>query len=363
LNDADLETGTIAILEESELQRITRQYAVKSILITLLFDTIIAAFLTVIKFGQGFVINFIISQSIGLSICSCILIAHHLFRSAKPTLQAILVAAALIIGTTAGSLIGTLASGMNVSILFDKHGPFFLQLMLLGVMFGTIINYIFTSREQITDTENRIREEQIKRLTSEKEAAEAKLKLLQVQIEPHFLFNTLSNILSLLDTDLDKGKSMLVDFIQYLRTSLPKIREKTTTLGQEMDMIRAYLNIFKIRMGERLLYTIDLPKSVEDFPLPPMLIQPLVENAIKHGLEPKVEGGEILIRGEEKEGILRVEVIDTGLGFSKDKGSGTGLSNIKERLKSSYGNGARLVLEANQPCGVKATIEVTHGRS
>jgi sensor histidine kinase YesM len=342
------------------LEKITRKSAIKSLLYTLLFDTIIAVFLTVIKFGQGFVINFIISQSIGLSICSCILIVNHLFRTAKPALQAILVAAALVIGTTAGSLIGILASGMNISILFDKHGPFFLQLMLLGVMFGTIINYILSSRDRIADSEKRIQEEQIKRLTSEKEAVEANLKLLQVQIEPHFLFNTLSNILSLLDTDLEKGKSMLVDFIKYLRTSLPKIREKTTTLGQEMEMIRAYLNLFKVRMGDRLLYEIDLPKNVEDFSLPPMLIQPLVENAIKHGLEPKVEGGKILIRGEEKEGILRLEVVDTGLGFSKDRGSGTGLANIKERLKSTYGNGARLVLEANQPCGVKATIEVTH---
>jgi len=153
---------------------------------------------------------------------------------------------------------------------------------------------------------------------------------------------------------------MLVDFIKYLRTSLPKIREKTTTLGQEMEMIRAYLNLFKVRMGDRLLYEIDLPKNVEDFSLPPMLIQPLVENAIKHGLEPKVEGGKILIRGEKKEGILRLEVVDTGLGFNKDRGLGTGLANIKERLNSTYGNCARLVLEANQPCGVKATIEVTH---
>ena len=130
-----------------------------------------------------------------------------------------------------------------------------------------------------------------------------------------------------------------------------------------MEMIRAYLNLFKVRMGERLLYTIELPKNVADISFPPMLIQPLVENAIKHGLEPKIEGGEILIRGEEKEGIIRLEVIDTGLGFNNDGGSGTGLSNIKERLKSTYGENARLVLEANHPCGVKATIEVPYGKS
>lgn len=342
---------------------ISRHNVLKSYLYTLLFNTIIAAFLTVIRYGEGFVINFIISQSIGLSICSCVLIVLRFFGTVRPVLQAVRIAVALIIGTTAGSLIGILASGHDVSLLFDKHGPFFLQLMLLGVLFGTVITYIFASRERIAASEKLLQEEQIKRLTIEKEAAEAKLKLLQVQIEPHFLFNTLSNILSLLDTDLSKGKSMLVDFIQYLRTSLPKIREETTTLGQEMEMIRAYLNLFKVRMGERLLYTIELPKNVADIPFPPMLIQPLVENAIKHGLEPKVEGGEILIRGEEKENIIRLEVIDTGLGFNNNAGSGTGLSNIKERLKSTYGENARLVLEANQHCGVKATIEVPYGKS
>ena len=273
------------------MKDISRQTVVKTYSYTLLFNTIIAVFLTVIKYGEGFVINFIISQSIGLSICSCVLVVRHLFKKTKPIYQAILIAAALIIGSTAGSLIGVLASGLDLSLLFDRHGPFFLQLLFLGVMFGTIITFIFSSKEQIAASEKQIREEQIKGLMSEKEVAEAELKLLQVQIEPHFLFNTLSNILSLMDTDLEKGKSMLVDFIQYLRTSLPKIRQKTTTLGQEMEMIQAYLNIFKVRMGDRLSYKIDLPKNMEEFLIPPMLIQPLVENAIKHGLEPKVEGG------------------------------------------------------------------------
>ena len=229
-------------------------------------------------------------------------------------------------------------------------------------MFGSIITYFFSSREQIAESQAQIQEEKIKRLTSEKKAAEANLKLLQAQIEPHFLFNTLSNVLSLLDTNPNKGKSMLVDFIQYLRASLTKIREEKATLGQEMEMIRAYLSIFKVRMGHRLKYKIDLPEHLEAISFPPMLIQPLVENAIKHGLEPKVDGGEILIRGIEKDGILRLEIVDTGMGFKAERESGMGLSNIRERLFSLYGNKGRLILEENSPQGLKATIEVPHGK-
>jgi len=235
--------------------------------------------------------------------------------------------------------------------------------LFLGVMFGSIITYFFSSREQIAESQAQAQEEKIKRLTSEKKAAEANLKLLQAQIEPHFLFNTLSNALSLLDTDPKKGKSMLVDFIQYLRASLSKIREQKATLGQEMEMIQAYLNIFKVRMGDRLHYKIDLPEKLKANTFPPMLIQPLVENAIKHGLEPKVDGGEIFISGEVKDGLFRLEVVDTGDGFKGDKNFGMGLSNIRERLQTLYGNSGRLILKENEPSGLKATIEVPHGKS
>jgi len=345
---------------KSYKEHITKKNVIRSLFYTLVFDTLIAIFLTAMKFGAGFPINFIISQCIGLSICTCILIAHYFFDNSGPILKAALVAAALIIGTICGSYLGSAASGLSPADLFERHS--LLQLLLLGVMFGSIITYIFSSREQIAESQARIQEEKIKRLTSEKKAAEANLKLLQAQIEPHFLFNTLSNVLSLLDIDSDKGKSMLVDFIQYLRASLSKIREQQATLGQEMEMIQAYLNIFKVRMGDRLQYQIDMPEKLKSNVFPPMLIQPLVENAIKHGLEPKVDGGEIFITGEAKDGILRLEVADTGDGFKGEKNLGMGLSNIRERLQSIYGKSSRLILEENQPHGLKATIEVPHGK-
>ena len=331
---------------------------IKSLLLTFVFDTIIALFLTAMGFGGGFWVNFIISQSIGLLCCSCVLAALHLFPVQKPILQAVRVAVALIIGSLCGSFLGAALSGLGPTVIFGRHGLF--QLLLLGIVFGSIITYFFSSRSQIAESEALIQEEKIKRLTSEKKAAEANLKLLQAQIEPHFLFNTLSNVLNLLDSDVEKGKSMLVDFTSYLRTSLSKIRGQHTTLGHEMEMIRAYLNIFKVRMEDRLIFGIELPEHLAGLPFPPMLLQPLVENAIKHGLEPRLEGGEIRIKAEARNGILRLAVVDTGMGISQDYHSGLGLSNIRERLESLYDHRASLVLEANQPSGVKATIEVPH---
>jgi len=341
---------------ENGLVNITRRHVFRSLSYTVLFDTVIAIVLTGIKFGGGFVENFIISQCIGISICSLALTGLYLFRPANPLFMLVLVMIAIITGTVVGWTLGSMAAGLSVS-LFDQR---FIPVMILGIMFGSIISHFFSYRERISQSEALIHEERIKRLTSEKKAVESNLRLLQAQIEPHFLFNTLSNILSLIDTDTEKGKSMLVDLIHYLRTSLSKTRENASTIGQEMEMIEAYLNIFRVRMGERLRYKIDIPDTIKDLPFPPMLIQPLVENAIRHGLEPKIEGGELFIRGEKKGDIIMLEIIDTGMGFNEGEDTGVGLSNVRERLQSLYGGKGRLILEENRPSGLKAIIEVPH---
>ncbi len=340
---------------------IDRKRVLKSFFYTAFFNTVIAIFLTFLGFGGGFVDTFIITQCIGMSICSCVMIVHFLFKSAKPFIQVAAIFIAMIIGSASGALLGTVVAGIGPSIFFQKYSVF--QIIILGILFGSMISYFFFSRETISATKVLVQEERIKRLISEKKAVEGNLKLLQAQIEPHFLFNTLSNILSLLDTDHKKGQDMLMDLIHYLRTSLKKTREGTITVGQELEMIRAYLNIFRVRMEDRLCYKIEVSESIKDIPFPPMLLQPLVENAIKHGLEPKIEGGEVSIRGEENGGILRLEIADTGVGLYKGSGSGLGLSNIRERLKSLYGDRGRLILEENRPSGLKAIIEVPYPAS
>jgi sensor histidine kinase YesM len=263
-------------------------------------------------------------------------------------------------GAAFGSFVGSLIAGIPYSEIVGEGHSLFIQMLLIGIIFGTMITYFFFSREKISQTEAWLQEEQINRLTSEKKTLETHLRLLQAQIEPHFLFNTLSNVLSLLDSDPVTGKAMLVDLTRYLRSSLSRTRGRTTTLGQEMNLVEAYLKIQQVRMGDRLRYTIDVPEALRNTSLPPMLIQPLVENAVKHGLEPRIEGGDILIRAEDKTDGYCLVVTDTGAGMSEECLTGVGLTNVRERLEALFHGKARLILEENQPTGLKATLEIPH---
>jgi two-component sensor histidine kinase len=194
----------------------------------------------------------------------------------------------------------------------------------------------------------------------EHQLSEAKLVALSAQIEPHFLFNTLASIQYLIRNDTNKAGEMTSDLIRYLRLALPRMKQATARLTDELDLVRAYLGIMQIRMGARLQFAIDFPEDLSDVQIPTMTLITLVENAIKHGLEQKPNGGVISltsIRDAEDARNLRLEVADTGGGFSTAaSGTGIGLANIRERLNTLYGNHARLELEANQPSGVKAIL-------
>jgi LytS/YehU family sensor histidine kinase len=154
---------------------------------------------------------------------------------------------------------------------------------------------------------------------------------------------------------------MLESLIQYLRAALPRMREDTTTVGRELDMAKAFLDIHRMRMGSRLDYVLEVPENLRCRPFPPMMLISLVENAIKHGVDPCCEAGTVTIKASEQDGKLRFSVADTGQGISPRKGTGVGLANIRERLKALHGTGARLVMEENAPRGVVATIEVDTG--
>jgi sensor histidine kinase YesM len=340
--------------------RLDKKRLLTSFVLTALFNTIIALFLTHLGFGGGVAINFIFSQSIGLCICSFILAGHLLVKGPSLPGHLILLLITMPAGAAAGTFIGSQIAGIPFSEILGERQSLFVQMLFVGVLFGTMITYFFFSREKISQTEAQLQEEQIRRLTLEKKTLETHLKLLQAQIEPHFLFNTLSNILSLLESDPIRGKAMLVDLIRYLRASLSRSRERTTNLGHEMDLVRAYLQIHKVRMGERLHYAIDVPEALRSASLPPMLIQPLVENAIKHGLEPRIEGGNILVKAEDATDSYRVVVADTGLGLSDESIAGVGLTNVRERLQALFHGEARLILEENPPSGLKATVEIPH---
>ncbi|MDO8312144.1 MAG: histidine kinase, partial [Sideroxyarcus sp.] len=191
--------------------------------------------------------------------------------------------------------------------------------------------------------------------------AEARLQALQAQIEPHFLYNTLANVLSLIDTQPALARHMLERFIVYLRASLLASRAGETTLGAEAELIAAYLEVLAVRMGARLRYQIAIAPALQHLRIAPMLLQPLVENAINHGLEPKLEGGEVLLSARMEQEMLSISITDTGVGLgsstaAKKPGGGVGMSNLRERLHNLYGGAARLQLIENQPCGLSVRL-------
>ncbi|WP_428507999.1 sensor histidine kinase [Roseateles sp.] len=199
------------------------------------------------------------------------------------------------------------------------------------------------------------------------QATEAQLRLLQAQIEPHFLFNTLANVQSLMEVDAPRARQMLEAFTDYLRASLGQLRGADSTLALELDMAQCYLQLLQIRMGERLSFEIEADSAVRAAVLPPLLLQPLIENAIHHGLEPKVEGGQVRVRVSVHGTRLEIQVFDDGLGLEAPRrprrapqaGHGLALVNIRARLQSRYPEQSSLTLSTGpQGLGTVATLSL-----
>ena len=221
-------------------------------------------------------------------------------------------------------------------------------MLLFVVMFSALLVVYFNAQARTQAAERRV--------------AEAQLRLLQGQIEPHFLFNTLANVVGLIDADPSRARLMLESFIDYLRSSLGGLRNQAHTLGQEMALVDAYLRVLSLRMEDRLRVRLEIPTELQSVQLPAVLVQPLVENAIHHGLEPKVEGGEVQVRAEVQGAQLRIDVIDDGLGLNattlpgRRGGAGAALANIRERLRTAYGDHAQLQIENRAEGGVRASL-------
>lgn len=325
------------------------------LLYTIIIWTGIAVFLMATGLRRAHIGTVIVCLSIGL----CLFITRRtFFRLFKPR-RILSLVAAIVTSIFLGVCLGYLMGGIIFRLLFSAVlKPNLPHVFVFFLVYVSAVTTIFYLKYQLGLSREATEQERIERLSVEKEALESKLRLLQAQIEPHFLFNTLSNTISLIDTDPAKSKSMLGDLVCYLRTSLSRTLPAATTLGQEIDIIKAYLNIQKIRMSERLSFSIDIPYALSNHPLPPMLIQPLVENAVKHGLEPNIDGGKITIKALAAEGLVRIEVTDTGNGFSPCHETGVGIGNVMERIRLLYGEKGRLILEENRPKGVKAVIEI-----
>jgi sensor histidine kinase YesM len=259
----------------------------------------------------------------------------------------------------AGVLVGFWIVSFIVDVGFRNwlHDPAGLvSIAATSFAISTIMSVIFFWRERGAVAEASLALERERTQRIEREATLANLRALQAQIEPHFLFNTLANVSGLIDPDPAKAKRMLESFNRFLRASLAATRMEATTLAEEAELIGAYLDVLQVRMGARLRYEVDIAPDVHAFSIPPMLLQPVVENAIRHGLEPKVEGGHVALRARREGGEVVIEIADSGVGFAPTTRGGVGLTNLRDRLRLLYGERAALAIGDNAGGGAVVTL-------
>lgn len=326
-----------------------------------IFNTTIAMVMTFIENGS-FVKELVLSQSIGFSIW---LLSCTFFRptmEVSPARRLLGVLALVTLGSCVGIAIGGQISFNNFFHYFTQQRVV-IAVFLISVLFGLGASYYFWFLYKEKSYQEELNVAKLMRLENEKLLSETELKLLQAQIEPHFLFNTLSNVLSLMDHDNKKARNLLHKFTLYLRQTLERTKNKPTTLGDEIELVKTYLEIQEVRMGDRLRFSFSVECSLTGITLPPYLLQPLVENSIVHGLEPKIEGGEVSIKAEMADNTLLLTVSDTGLGLKKhntfsEEHNGIALENIRRRLASFYGSGAELIMETGAETGTVVNVKI-----
>lgn len=229
-----------------------------------------------------------------------------------------------------------------------------------------IIGLVLALGAQVREREAQARNLELQfaldRAQLEKQAVDARLALLTAQIEPHFLFNTLANVQALVETGSPRAAEVLRSLIAYLRAALPKLHESGAAggmplLANEVTLVRAYLELMHLRMPDRLQFEVSVPPDLLRRPFPPMALLTLVENAVRHGIDPGEDGGRIEVGGrEDADGRWRLWVADTGVGLTDNAAPGTGLANLRARLASAFGSAAQLELSEQSPSGVRAEI-------
>jgi signal transduction histidine kinase len=265
---------------------------------------------------------------------------------------ALTIIAAGALGWLAEDTLTLLVSGEHISA---GERPYMLHTMfVLATFVGVLGEYRWRSLRAAAA----LHEAELNRIRLQGELATGRLQVLQAQIEPHFLFNSLANVRRLLRIDGEAGRAMLADLMRYLESALPRMRDDSSTLGREAELIRAFLAVYQVRMGRRLQVHIDVPAELSGRVVPPMMLLTLIENALKHGLGPLPEGGAISIGAAEVDGRLVLRVADTGHGLVAGSGGGRGLANLRARLKVMHGAAAGLSLRLNEPHGVVAEIEL-----
>jgi sensor histidine kinase YesM len=351
----------------------------KQVFYSVLFNTAIALFVTYgLSNGEGLQTNWVFSMLIGVSIGALINGMRRLiWKEAKPNRLVFLMVCCIAapLGFYFGYSLGMLIYGFPLEKLFQHLAGGEHKLVIMSIIISLFFGILFLSQTALSERKLKAEQEKAQLADIQKQAMQAKLQLLQAQIEPHMLFNTLANLQGLIALDTERAQYMLEQLIHYLRASLSSSRAEKTTLKQEFALMHAYLELLAIRMGKRLTYQLDLPAELEASEIAPMLLQPLVENAIKHGVEPKMEGGHIHVSAAMRDGVLQLQVADTGLGLPDDYDDSrtphpqtqhdvqhehVGNANVRDRLLALYGTGATLTLSRNQPQGTLALLNIPY---
>jgi signal transduction histidine kinase len=306
-----------------------------------------------LQYGGSLADSLLTTNVTGLSIWAIGSLVRLALRGRFRALRiAIAIPAGLFLGSKVANLVGAPDYLMELIGHPVAMRHVIMSNLMLGASAGAFVLYVSRS-QAIKEALERERRRAAEALQAE---TVARLGLLQAQIEPHFLFNTLANIHSLIKEDPETASLILEELNCYLRTSLRRTRVATSTVGEEIELIEALLAIAAVRLRARLQYTIRVSASVRETPLPPLLLQPLVENAIRHGIEPAVAGGSIEVEARRTLDALELTVRDTGVGFNAEAPQGVGLANVRARLASLYEDRGKLEFYTNTPQGVIARL-------
>ncbi|WP_454903671.1 sensor histidine kinase [Variovorax gossypii] len=326
-------------------------------LVTAVFNCLIATLLTITG-GGNWVAHMVYSMSIGIVAWLFIDVGRLFLSGHRESLWpqgpwgVLLIAAGVSVGFVVGNLAGDAWVGAPTFDFLDLKGHKLATGITITIVAAIGMSFFFYSLGRSKHLQSQVE-------LAQRNATEARLKLLETQLEPHMLFNTLANLRVLITVDPPRAVAMLDRLNSYLRMTLSGSRALSHPLSAEFDRLADYLELMSVRMGDRLRYTLDLPEALRDTPVPPLLLQPLVENSIRHGLEPKVEGGEITVRARQDAGQLVIEVIDTGVGLDgapPSEGSSFGLEQVRERLATVYGAQGALRLAPSGTGGTCATL-------
>jgi LytS/YehU family sensor histidine kinase len=251
-----------------------------------------------------------------------------------------------------------LSVGGNPAALFGSRGMVhgFLWISGTGVAVGLVLALGALYRERDAQARSQALRFALERETLERQATDARLALLQSQIEPHFLFNTLANVQSLVESGSPRAAPLLRSLIAYLRAAMPRLHDQQATLGDEAGLVKAYLDLMLMRMPDRLSFDVRIDRSLHGLRFPAMALLTLVENAVRHGIDPSEQGGRIEVGARRDGDTVRAWVSDSGVGMAESAQSGTGLSNLRARLQGVYGAAARLELSETPPHGLHAEI-------